>query len=276
MRNKTFENEEELKQRIKELRDKEMSYKSISITLHTKPTTIVRLLDEMGYSHSTTHSTIKINEDLNKQGFELVGAYINSDTPITIKCLECGEERTVTYHNVLSKYKRGQNTICFKCKKKEQEDKNKIKEEEQQRIKAYNNLIKQLKNIKKEKQKQIDKERCCNQCGAFFVAKGKELYCSDKCRKKFLNKKSDKRITRNGKADYTITLEKLYKRDKGICYLCKGKCDYEDYTYQGNTFIAGNYYPSIDHVIAIANGGLHKWDNVMLAHRICNTLKRDK
>ena len=44
-------------------------------------------------------------------------------------------------------------------------------------------------------------------------------------------------------------------------------------TINGSFFIAGNMYPSIDHVIAVANGGTHEWSNVKLAHRICNSNK---
>lgn len=72
------------------------------------------------------------------------------------------------------------------------------------------------------------------------------------------------------------SLKELYKRDKGICYICGNKCDYEDYTYRGNTFIAGNYYPSIDHVIPISKGGTDDWNNLKLAHRLCNSIKSDK
>jgi len=32
-------------------------------------------------------------------------------------------------------------------------------------------------------------------------------------------------------------------------------------------------YPSIEHVIPIAKGGKHTWDNVKLAHRKCNMEK---
>ena len=39
------------------------------------------------------------------------------------------------------------------------------------------------------------------------------------------------------------------------------------------TFISGNNYPSIDHVIPVSKGGTHTWDNVKLAHRHCNTMK---
>lgn len=34
-------------------------------------------------------------------------------------------------------------------------------------------------------------------------------------------------------------------------------------------------YPTIDHIVAMANGGGHTWDNVQLAHAICNSYKRD-
>lgn len=43
----------------------------------------------------------------------------------------------------------------------------------------------------------------------------------------------------------------------------------------GDTFIAGNMYPSIDHVRPLSRGGLHEWGNVKLAHRICNSIKKD-
>ena len=33
---------------------------------------------------------------------------------------------------------------------------------------------------------------------------------------------------------------------------------------------------SKDHIIPLAKGGEHSWDNIQLAHRICNSLKADK
>jgi 5-methylcytosine-specific restriction endonuclease McrA len=41
-------------------------------------------------------------------------------------------------------------------------------------------------------------------------------------------------------------------------------------------FIAYGLYPSIDHIVPLAKGGNHTWNNVQLAHHYCNTLKRDK
>lgn len=76
--------------------------------------------------------------------------------------------------------------------------------------------------------------------------------------------------------DRDITLEKLYNRDGGICALCGKPCDYEDYVFQGATFVAGNDYPSIDHVKPLSKGGSHTWDNVQLVHKICNSIKSNK
>ena len=70
---------------------------------------------------------------------------------------------------------------------------------------------------------------------------------------------------------------KLYKRDDGICKICGKKCNYNDYREDENgSFIAGNDYPSIDHIVPISKGGQHTWDNVQLAHMICNSIKNNK
>ncbi|MCM3030376.1 MULTISPECIES: HNH endonuclease [unclassified Niallia] len=133
--------------------------------------------------------------------------------------------------------------------------------------------------------------RFCSYCGNQYILKKNETgfkYCSEECkcegykknrrinnRKRRINK--DKRLNKNGKINYSITLDKLYERDKGVCHLCNEYVDYNDFIVTNEDyFIAGNRYPSIDHVIPIANGGLHQWDNVKLAHRQCNSIKQDK
>ncbi len=134
----------------------------------------------------------------------------------------------------------------------------------------------------------INKHRSCLNCGRDYVYRTHVgttvLYCSQDCRvngerikrRSYRRISKDKRITRNGKADYSINLEELSKRDKGVCYLCHKETSFDDYieTKEG-WFIAGNDYPSIDHVIPIAKGGLHNWGNVKLAHRLCNSKKSD-
>ena len=41
-------------------------------------------------------------------------------------------------------------------------------------------------------------------------------------------------------------------------------------------FVAGNMYPSADHVVPLRNGGTHTPGNLRIAHRLCNALKSDK
>ena len=85
------------------------------------------------------------------------------------------------------------------------------------------------------------------------------------------------RIKVNGEIDKDISLKRLFRRDKGICHICGKPCDYEDYTRSDKgAFIVGKLYPSIDHVKPLSHGGTHTWDNVRLAHMICNAYKGNK
>lgn len=116
----------------------------------------------------------------------------------------------------------------------------------------------------------------CPRCGKEFISLHGAQCCSQKCRKKYENRRRDKRIAKDLIDDPEITLESLYRRDNGICHICGKPCNYEDYTVDVGTFIAGNWYPSIDHVIPVSKGGRHSWDNIRLAHRLCNTMKSNR
>lgn len=107
----------------------------------------------------------------------------------------------------------------------------------------------------------------CKECGKQFIKlTNRDVYCSDKCRHKHNNRKKDHRIPKDKMVSKDITLAKLYKRDNGMCWVCGGICDY-------NASINSDEYPSIDHIVAVSQGGEHSWENVRLAHRGCN-LKR--
>ena len=67
--------------------------------------------------------------------------------------------------------------------------------------------------------------------------------------------------------------DKQQKRFRGVCAICGEPCDYCDHEERDGFFIAGDNYPSVDHIVPLAKGGLHSWDNVQLAHFKCNTLK---
>lgn len=118
--------------------------------------------------------------------------------------------------------------------------------------------------------KKIKQERRCLNCGSWFCPDGsrRRSYCSERCARAAENARHDKRLQRNGKADRSITLTKLYMRDGGVCQICGRKIDFDC---DSNS----DFYPSIDHIRPLAKGGLHRWDNVQLACRICNSLKAD-
>jgi len=59
--------------------------------------------------------------------------------------------------------------------------------------------------------------------------------------------------------DRTILLDKLYLRDGEQCSLCN------KHVKRGEA--------SIDHITPISCGGTHTWDNIQLAHIICNCAK---
>lgn len=69
-------------------------------------------------------------------------------------------------------------------------------------------------------------------------------------------------------AEVGITLPKLIKRDGLTCSICGLPCFYGG-SYQSDL------YPTIDHIVPISKGGGHTWNNVQVAHRLCNINKRD-
>lgn len=119
--------------------------------------------------------------------------------------------------------------------------------------------------------------RFCS-CGSVLPADIRRFKCSDclKISKRKENKaKEIKRRAKLSGGDWSITLEDLYNRDGGVCYICGRVCDWNDYEIKGDAFIAGDNYPSIEHVIPLSRGGSHIWENVRLSCRRCNYLKRD-
>lgn len=123
--------------------------------------------------------------------------------------------------------------------------------------------------------------RECKVCGTLFYCLDKEpnVTCSHECSAEWArqrrNLRADNRINKNNLVDYGITLEKIYARDNGICWICGGKCDWDDYQMREGVKICGKRYPSKDHVIPLARGGMHQWENVRLAHWWCNSVVKN-
>lgn len=202
---------------------------------------------------------------------EYVSGYTIKERPVKVRCTVCGWEFERTYHNITTKG----SVTCPHCVEMERAKLREAKTTELER--------KKLERKRKARERKSDAERrlearkhACPVCGVITI---RNKYCSPECAKKADNKRRDfnRRIKlRSAMVDKDITVEGLYRRDNGTCYLCGRGCNFEDYTVRDGAFIAGDWYPSIDHVIPLAKGGLHSWGNVMLAHHRCNSEKRDK
>lgn len=108
-------------------------------------------------------------------------------------------------------------------------------------------------------------------------------YCSNRCRRKANKQPSNigHRLRKHGNAEAprdAIHLSDLYVRDGGTCQICGEQTDWSDFTAKpdGTFWYINGRYPTIDHIVPIAKGGTHTWDNVQLAHRDCNSAKSDK
>ena len=113
----------------------------------------------------------------------------------------------------------------------------------------------------------------CTVCGKMFQTTNHlRVTCSAECSRKRNNRHKDKRILKDKRID-RIDLHDLFKRDDGVCHICGKQCNWNDYTVTDTTIIAGNWYPSVDHIVPVSLGGADAWDNVMLAHRICNSIR---
>jgi 5-methylcytosine-specific restriction endonuclease McrA len=69
-------------------------------------------------------------------------------------------------------------------------------------------------------------------------------------------------LTKGSPIAELFTLDEIFDRDSGWCYLCEQDVDRKDAT--------------MDHVIPVTKGGPHTRVNVRLAHRSCNTRKGNK
>ena len=148
---------------------------------------------------------------------------------------------------------------------------------------AHQQYLAELEQKKQEQKEQTRKRReaekqariihgKCVVCGnTFETFNPAQKTCCKVCGKKLQYARNDHRIPKNQIIDKDITLEALYRRDSGVCYLCWEPCDWND----KNHNVVGANYPSIDHIIPVSRGGFHAWNNVRLAHFGCNLLKSD-
>ena len=230
--------------------------------------TVHRVLESFGVDTSNPKRTESKYADILKErygdAFTLLSLGETCKSRVTIRCNKCG--------STFTKYPDWRNGVsCPSCLKMQAK-----RNRELARIAAR-------ESCERRKRIEFAKTKVCKECGSEFHSEFKRAkYCSVKCRNKVANRRSvkgsckssnhRKRAKLYGVAyESGITLEKVIERDKNVCQICGKPCDKNDKRW-GTT---GPFYPSIDHVTALAKGGGHTWENVQLAHCICNSYKRD-
>lgn len=184
--------------------------------------------------------------------WEYVDGYSGVDSTVNCRCTKCGAVRSFSGKTIRGK--NGMSRPCQNCA-----------EQENERRKVWE----VIKNAKKTTGVQVKMKECLC-CGRLFVPEQNRKYCSKKCADSMHDRNHEHRL--DGKiVDKDISLEKLYDRDLGVCSLCGCKCDWDDYEDRGTYWVVGKTYPTIDHVIPLAKGGKHSWNNVKLACHECNT-----
>lgn len=117
--------------------------------------------------------------------------------------------------------------------------------------------------------------RVCPVCGESFQADNPgKIHCSDECsrratRDREQEKRKKRRAITGDQKDNKLSLDKVYQEAKGICSICglpvPKQCDRND-----------EWSRTRDHIIPISRNGSHTYGNCQLAHRICNSIKKQE
>lgn len=235
----------------------------------------------------------RLSTHLLETGFEYVGGYTDKSGKIVVRHLRCGQE----FERSVDFCKRG-NMVCRECQRREAE---KLKAETMKSREAAR-LIEKDERIRRKQEELCNllESEChvCTVCGSLFSIRDymdscglrqiqhDPKYCSEACKRKYYNRMSKQCKRTSGKRDSfrhralkygcdydpSITLRKLIKRDGLRCRLCGEMCDPNDRSWSE---WSGPKSPSIDHIIPMSKRGGHTWDNVQVAHIICNSEKGD-
>ena len=274
-----------------ELRQSGLGYRQIANQLGIELYCVVNTCKRYGMRGQVVEQRLSEEQAadyVSRSGFDYVSGYVSMKKPIIVRCRECGRtfERLAHLFRDAVNGTLGSNNCCPMCladrRKQEREQKAEEAKAERERD-AQEKAQRKAEQLSRKISDQLIKRlatRVCKNCGKEFCIElsdyHSEIYCSEACQKRCHDRiKRDKRIRRMKarEMDQDITLEKLYKRDGGTCYLCGRMCDWADGKMIDGQFVAGESYPSIDHVKPISKGGAHTWENVKLACRHCNTVK---
>lgn len=209
------------------------------------------------------------------QHVEYVSGYTAYDQPVMLRCLEHGTliERNAQFAR---KARRLQLPCCIEGKGRAQVE----RAQEARAAREARALERKAERQATRAAREQARHRVCAVCGESFIGHPQQVTCSTECRRRYQNRYRElyKRAKRQRMPVYdpAITLERLVDRDHGICHICGEAVDYSDHvlSLEGH-FIVGPDYPSIDHIVPVVRGGAHMWENVALAHHLCNSIKSD-
>lgn len=275
---------------VLDLRRSGLGYRTIAAQLNLDRNKVLYICHKHGLTGQIAEAPAVTEETVadyvDRSGFDYVGGYVSARKPITVRCRDCGrtfERQAHIFRDVANGTWTAGNE-CPLCRQ-DQIECNRTKRREQAEHEAQ-----ERKRTKSERQSRTVNDELtkrlaihvCKNCGNEFcqmvTGYNSKTYCSEKCQNRYFNrrrceKRYKKLMAREHNSD--ISLEKLFSRDHGVCYLCGNKCDWADGEERDGTFVAGPCYPSIDHVIPVSKGGTHTWNNIKLACRECNWTKRD-
>lgn len=234
---------------------------------------------------------------LERKGFVYCGGYTDRKGKVEIACKTCGSK----FINCVDTVRRGV-VVCHVCvheralaRETERKAESAKRQEELEAKWAEQKRQTQIRK-QRERDAKLDKVYVCKVCGKeytprqYMESEGLTLfsnvgYCSHACKRKAMNKA--RKMSPSGKTGHYydrarkygveyipgITLKKVVARDGLRCAICGGMCDWNDHTWSS---CSGPLYPSVDHIIPMAKGGPHIWENVQVAHVMCNSEKGDK
>lgn len=225
-------------------------------------------------------------------GFDYLGGYETQQSKCKIRCRACGAEYERT-----GDFLRKGNVTCVECRKRETKERQAERKREAEVKKAERDLYRMTHPPKdayaEQHERFLMRSGVCEICGKSYTVQeyvescGIKFardngVCSKQCkdeRKRRIIRESHKgrqdshrhRAKKYG-CDYDpgVTLKKLVARDGLECKICGQMCDWNDHSWSK---YSGPLYPSIDHIVPMSKGGGHVWENVQVAHIICNSEK---
>ena len=110
--------------------------------------------------------------------------------------------------------------------------------------------------------------RACDECGTAFVPVGgtRQRYCSRRCGRRAVKRDAKhSRRQRERKSGQRVSMRRIAERDGWRCHLCGRRVR--------DVKAPNPLSPTLDHLVTLADGGVHEPSNVRLAHFACNSAR---